>query len=97
MVKLKKYKTPHFRSQRGYFYPGAKGKSKNRKIRKKPKGHNFLLARRAKAKTAKKEQWVRFRQKAKFAKKAKTANRACHGHDKSSIKYGLMGYATLEV
>ena len=33
---------------------------------------------------------MRFRQKAKFAKKAKIANRASNGRDKSSVKYDPM-------
>ena len=37
---------------------------------------------------------ARFRQKAKFAKKAEIANRASNGRDKSSVKYDPMCYAT---
>ena len=40
-------------NQCSFFFAGAKGKSKNRKIRKEPKGRDFFLARKAKAKIAK--------------------------------------------
>ena len=69
----------------------------NAKYAKSQKGAIFLLARKAKTKTAKKERWARFRQKAKIAKKAKMANHACNGRDKRSVKYGPMCYAICEV
>ena len=72
----------------------------NAKYAKSQKGAIFFAGTKGKSKNRKKERWARFRQKAekaKMAKMAKMANRACNGHDKSSVKYGPMCYATCEV
>ena len=58
--KQKPQNTQRARRARFYF-AGAKGKSKNRKIRKKPEGRDFiLLARKAKAKYAKSQKGAIF-------------------------------------
>ena len=69
----------------------------NAKYAKSQKGAIFFAGAKGKSKNRKRERWARFRQKAKIAKKAKMANRACNGRDKRSVKYGPMCYAICEV
>ena len=64
----------------------------NAKYAKSQKGAIFFLAQKAKAKTAKRSDGRDLGKK-----KAKMANCACNGHHKSTVKYGLMCYATCEV
>ena len=86
------------KTQKGViFFAGTKGKRKNPKIHKKPKGYDFLLAQKVKAKTIKRSNRHDLGKKQNLPKKAKMANRPCNGCDNSSVKYGPMCYPAFEV